>query len=83
MKHLSSNIYLKNIFQVCGSQRHNWPSEVAQTYIAGSMSGSFGCDNGDGIGFQVITFGNQILPCIFVVILKGNTLDINTVTIIF
>lgn len=66
-----------NIFQLCDSQRHNWPSKVGQTYIAGSMSGSFGCDNGDGIGFQVIPFGNQILPCIFVVILKGNNLDIN------
>lgn len=43
-----------------------------KTYITGSMSGSFGSNNRDGIRLQVITLSNQLLPSKLVVILKSH-----------
>lgn len=41
-----------------------------ETYITGSMSGSFGSNNRNGIRLQVITFSDMLLPGKFVVFLK-------------
>lgn len=50
---------------------------VQKTYIAGSMPGSFGCHNWDGIGLEIVAFRDQIFPGKFVVVLKPNITDIH------
>lgn len=55
-------------------KRYITPGEITlpilKTYITGGMSGSFGSDNRDGIRLEVVAFSDQILPGIFVVVLK-------------